>query len=377
MPPRSRKSPPPLARDDEAFSDPAFNPAGPRTTSPTARLVAPTSYADESRADTANINPLRPVNLEEFVGQRGEIDNLRVFIKAAQMRGDALKHVLLCGPPGLGKTTLARVIAREMNAELYATSGPAIAHKGDLGGMLSQLEPRSVFFIDEIHRLNPAVEETLYTAMEDGFFDMPIGQGVGASVFKLDLPPFTLVGATTRQGLLTKPLISRFGHIAQLNYYSVEELDRVVRRAAQILNVDITPEGSHEIARRSRGTPRIANRLLSSVRDFAAVAGSPAITRDIAHDSLTRLGVDIHGLDEMDRRLLNTLIERYDGGPAGIEALAAAIGEESDTLETIYEPYLVLHGFLLRTPRGRIAALKAYEHLGLPTPRTRQNGLFE
>jgi len=340
-----------------------------------ARIVAPGETAVDRAVATET---LRPQRLIDFVGQGPELANLKIFIEAAKRRGDALKHVLFCGPPGLGKTTLARIVAGEMGTELYSTSGPAIAHKGDLGGMLSQLEPRSIFFIDEIHRLSPAVEETLYTAMEDGFFDMPIGQGVGAKVFRLDLAPFTLIGATTRQGLLTKPFLSRFGHVMQMTYYRVEELDLIVRRAAGILGLPITSDGSFEIARRSRGTPRIANRLLHSVRDFAEVEGNGQVTRDLADHALTSLGVDRAGLDDLDRRFLAVVIERYSGGPVGLDAVAAAMGEEAETLESVYEPFLVQEGFLLRTPRGRTATPRAYDHLGhkAPIARTGQAGLF-
>jgi len=300
-----------------------------------------------------------------------------VFVTAAKDRKEALDHVLLCGPPGLGKTTLAHLIAHELEVELHVTSGPALERK-DLAGVLSHLGERDVLFIDEIHRLSPVVEEILYPAMEDYKIDLVLGGGPRARTLEMKLPHFTLIGATTRTGLLTGPMRDRFGYTARLRHYTVDELDQVVRRSAGILETACKPEGSQEIARRSRGTPRIANRLLRRVRDFAEVEGGGTITLDVAKHALLRLGVDERGFDEMDRRFLHTLVVKFNGGPVGVETMGAALGEEADTLEHVYEPFLLQEGFIQRTPRGRIATLRAYELVGVPPPPpgTRQGDLF-
>lgn len=330
-----------------------------------ARLLTPDTLPDEARQESS----LRPRYFDELVGQSDLVANIKVFVKAARERGEALDHLLLCGPPGLGKTTLAHLVAREMGVDLHATSGPAIERK-DLAGIVSHLKERDVLFIDEIHRLSPVVEENLYPAMEDFKFDLVLGGGPHARTIQMPLPRFTLVGATTRTGLLTGPMRDRFGFIARLNYYSAAELQHVVVRSAGILRIECTAEGAREIARRARGTPRIANRLLRRVRDFAEVDGAGVIEVDIARHALGRLNIDEQGFDELDRRLLHALIDKFGGGPVGIDTLGAALGEESDTLESVYEPYLLQEGFLQRTPRGRVATARAYGLLGITVPTT-------
>ena len=308
---------------------------------------------------------LRPKYFNEYIGQREAKDNLNIYIQATKQRGEALDHVLLYGPPGLGKTTLAGIIANELGVNFRITSGPAIEKAGDLAAILTNLDEHDVLFIDEIHRLSRSVEEVLYSAMEDYALDIIIGKGPSARSVRIDLPKFTLVGATTRAGALAAPLRDRFGIVSRLEYYKQEELEFIVTRAADILNIGIEQAGASEIARRSRGTPRIANRLLKRVRDFAQVVGNGVITADIADEALKRLHVDKMGLDRIDRRVLNCIIENYDGGPVGIETIAAAVSEERDTIEDVYEPYLMQLGFLGRTPRGRVATKLAYDHLGI------------
>ncbi|MEW5792111.1 MAG: Holliday junction branch migration DNA helicase RuvB [Pseudomonadota bacterium] len=332
----------------------------------TDRLVDPQSHNHES--GDALDRALRPKRLADYQGQPKVRENLEVFIQAARGRGEALDHVLLFGPPGLGKTTLAHIIANEMGVGFKVTSGPVLERAGDLAALLTNLQPHDVLFVDEIHRLSPVVEEILYPAMEDYQIDIMIGEGPAARSIKLDLPPFTLVGATTRAGLLTSPLRDRFGIIARLEFYSVEDLTHIVSRSAQILNLAINPAGALEIARRSRGTPRIANRLLRRVRDFAQVRADGVITREVANQALTMLEVDEYGFDQQDRRLLSAIVEKFDGGPVGIDSLAAALGEERGTLEDVIEPYLIQQGYLMRTPRGRCATRLTYTVLGLPQP---------
>ncbi|MBK8301971.1 MAG: Holliday junction branch migration DNA helicase RuvB [Pyrinomonadaceae bacterium] len=317
--------------------------------------------ADESRFEAT----LRPAQLAEYIGQTKVKENLRVFMKAALKRREALDHILLTGPPGMGKTTLSNIVATEMGASLKSTSGPVIEKAGDLAAILTRLEEGDVLFIDEIHRLNPAIEEILYPAMEDYNLDIMIGQGTAARSIKLELPKFTLVGATTRPGLITAPLRGRFGIIFHLDFYGIDDLQTICNRSAGILNVEIEELGAHEIARRGRGTPRIVNRLLRRVRDFAEVDHDGRVTEHVACDALDRMEVDSYGLDEMDAKLLKTIIEKFDGGPVGLSTISAAIHEEKDSIEEIIEPYLLQIGFLNRTPRGRMATRLAYEHFGL------------
>jgi Holliday junction DNA helicase RuvB len=324
------------------------------------RIIEPEQNNEDVQLDRS----LRPVRFEDFVGQDRIKDNLRVFIDATKGRAEALDHVLFCGPPGLGKTTLAHIIAHELGVGIKSTSGPVLERAGDLAAILTNLQERDVLFIDEIHRLNRVVEEILYPAMEDFQLDIIIGQGPGARSIKLDLPHFTLVGATTRTGLLTSPLRDRFGVIDRLSFYSPEELQKVIQRSSALLRTAIDPDAAAEIARRSRGTPRIANRLLRRVRDFAQVQGDGSVTRKIVDDSMKRLEVDEKGFDLMDRRLLLTIIDKFEGGPVGLETLAAALNEERDTIEDVYEPFLIQEGFLDRTPRGRQATRIAYEYFG-------------
>ncbi len=319
-----------------------------------------------SLPEDAGEGSLRPRFLNEYIGQERAKENLRIFIQAAKMRGESLDHVLLHGPPGLGKTTLAAVIANEMGVNMRITSGPTIEKPGDLAALLTNLQENDILFVDEIHRMNRAVEEILYPAMEDFAIDIIIGKGPSANSIRLDLPKFTLIGATTRSGQLSAPLRDRFGVVLRLELYTPEELRRIVERSARILSIPIESAGADEIARRSRGTPRIANRILRRIRDFAQVTANGVITRDVADKALNRLEIDHLGLDALDRRMLRSIIEYYSGGPVGVETLAATINEESVTLEDVYEPYLLQQGFLTRTPRGRCVTQKAYEHLGIP-----------
>src|SRR5690242_223620 len=320
--------------------------------------------AEQKPEDTPELS-LRPLQLTEFIGQQKLRENLAVFIQAARNRGEALDHALFYGPPGLGKTTLAQIVARELGVGFRATSGPVIARAGDLAALLTNLQPRDVLFIDEIHRLSPAVEEILYPAMEDFQLDLIIGEGPAARSVRIDLPKFTLVGATTRLGLITTPLRERFGIPLRLNFYNAAELEEIVRRGAGLLNFDLTSEGAGEIARRSRGTPRVAGRLLRRVRDFAAVAKSGRVDAKLADEALNRLEVDKLGLDAMDRRYLKAIADDYNGGPVGVETLAAALSEQRDTIEDAIEPYLIQQGLLQRSPRGRLLTLNGYRHLGL------------
>ena len=336
------------------------------------RIVAPQTTEDDLFIESS----LRPKGLEEYVGQEKAKGNLRVFIDAARKRGEALDHVLLYGPPGLGKTTLANIIACEMGVSIKSTSGPVIERPGDLAAILTNLEPHDVLFIDEIHRLSHVVEEILYPAMEDYQLDIIIGQGPSARSIKLDLPKFTLVGATTRAGLLSSPLRDRFGVISRLEFYTEQELARIVTRSARILGISIDVAGALELARRSRGTPRIANRLLRRTRDFAQVLANGEITIKVAKEALALLEVDEMGFDHMDRTILLTIIDKFNGGPVGLETLAAAVCEESDTIEDVIEPFLIQHGFINRTPRGRVATRAAYLHFGRIAPEQPQGGLF-
>ncbi|MBC2769760.1 Holliday junction branch migration DNA helicase RuvB [Pusillimonas minor] len=329
------------------------------------RIVSPqTSSPGEDSIERA----LRPKLLAEYVGQHSAREQLEIFIAAARKRGEALDHVLLFGPPGLGKTTLAHIVAHEMGVQLRQTSGPVLERPGDLAALLTNLEKNDVLFIDEIHRLSPVVEEILYPALEDFQIDILIGEGPAARSVKIDLQPFTLVGATTRAGMLTNPLRDRFGIVSRLEFYNVTDLTHIVTRSANLLNVSITPDGASEIARRARGTPRIANRLLRRVRDYAEVKSNGVINEQTAGAALAMLDVDPQGLDLMDRKLLDAIIHKFDGGPVGVDSLAAAIGEERDTIEDVIEPYLIQHGYLQRTPRGRMATHTTWRHLGLTPP---------
>ncbi len=332
----------------------------------------------QQEAEGFEENPLRPLCLDEFIGQEALRENLKVFIEAAKSRGDAMDHVLLFGPPGLGKTTLAQIIAKEMGVGFRATSGPVISKAGDLAAILTNLQPHDVLFIDEIHRLNSHVEEILYPAMEDRKLDLIIGEGPAARSVQIDLPPFTLIGATTRSGLLTNPLRDRFGIPLRLEFYNHEELGRIVERSGRILGMEMTQDGAQEIAKRSRGTPRIAGRLTRRVRDFAQVAKSNQIDANIADKAMQRMDVDAQGLDSMDHRYMKCIIDNYGGGPVGVETIAAVLSEQRDVVEDVIEPYLVQQGFIQRTPRGRCMSEKGYKYLGLAPPKDiDQSGLFD
>jgi Holliday junction DNA helicase RuvB len=340
---------------------------------PGPRVVGPGPAVEDDRFDRL----FRPKTLDDFVGQSKHKDNLRVYVKAARQRGEPLDHILLSGPPGLGKTTLAHILASELGVQLFVTSGPAIEHKGALTGVLTRLGRNDILFIDEIHRLSAPVEETLYPAIEDFRIDVVTGDGPYAESIRIDIKPFTLIGATTREGLLTQPMHERFGVTMRLDFYPVADLEHIILRNAALLGISCEKAGAHELARRSRGTPRVANRLLRRVRDFAEVEGDGKIDSGIVNVTCDRLEVDEGGLDEMDRRLLRVLIEHYQGGPVGVETLAAALAEPRDTIEDVYEPYLLQQGFIGRTPRGRVANKRAYEHLGIPFAEApRQTKLF-
>lgn len=328
------------------------------------RIISAFGEPGEERTDRA----IRPLRLQEYVGQTAVKEQMEIFVAAARNRGDSLDHTLIFGPPGLGKTTLANILAQEMNVSLRSTSGPVLERAGDLAAIMTNLEAGDVLFIDEIHRLSPVVEEVLYPAMEDFQLDIMIGEGPAARSIKLDLPPFTLVGATTRAGLLTAPMRDRFGIIQRLEFYKVDELRSIVLRSSQILGVEINEQGATEIARRARGTPRIANRLLRRVRDYAEVKADGAINSEVADAALNMLKVDQHGFDQMDRRLLLTMIEKFDGGPVGLDSLAAAVGEDKGTIEEVLEPYLIQEGYITRTPRGRVVTASAYRDLQIQQP---------